>query len=438
MKTSVLHLLLLLCIGQAVAQQSIKSAADFDKVVATAREQHKPIFLDFYTTWCAPCKQMDKLVFSRPDVQQVVTQQFVSARIDAGSSFGLLLKQNFNVEAYPTLLYLDDYQVPLYTQVGSLDAKSFIDLSRKVVGLFSENKPVSYYEQLYEKGERGDAFMKRYLQKMIDANLDVKLSDQLGKYLAKQPADSLYTPDNFQFVLSYVADCNNPYFHVLEQRHTRKLPFATVIKADRSYNKAIKNCLSQAIRNKDNTMFKRIEDVELSDSTNMSPDVTLLRLRLNYYKETDQDSLYIHWMNYYMDKWAGSKDDSLINVAQKAYHRLFQKEKRTAADEAEFIRKWMRGDKETMAINLNDNAFVIYEKNGSVYQLKKALQWSRKSTELLPEAAHFDTYAHLLYKLDQKEEAVKQQKKAIDVARQANEDSKRYEAEYNKMVLGQL
>ena len=139
MKTSILHLLISLCTVQALAQQTINSAADFEKLVLKAREQHKPIFLDFYTTWCVPCQQMDKVVFNRSDVQQLLGNQYTSARIDAGTKFGYLLKQQFKVAAYPTFLYLDNERVPLHTEVGRLDPEAFLILTKRILTIYAAN-----------------------------------------------------------------------------------------------------------------------------------------------------------------------------------------------------------------------------------------------------------------------------------------------------------
>lgn len=70
--------------------------------------------------------------------------------------------------------------------------------------------------------------------------------------------------------------------------------------------------------------------------------------------------------------------------------------------------------------------------------MQRALKWSQKSCELLANPAHFDTYAHLLFRLDNKAEALIQQQKAIDLAKAAKDDSKLYEAEYLKMIQNTL
>ena len=36
--------------------------------LAKAGKEGKNLFVDFYATWCVPCKKMEKTVFTRPEV----------------------------------------------------------------------------------------------------------------------------------------------------------------------------------------------------------------------------------------------------------------------------------------------------------------------------------------------------------------------------------
>jgi len=43
----------------------------------------KKVFIDFYTDWCVYCRKMDKVVFTKPEVIEVLNSEYYSVRFDA-------------------------------------------------------------------------------------------------------------------------------------------------------------------------------------------------------------------------------------------------------------------------------------------------------------------------------------------------------------------
>ena len=73
---------------------------------ATAKKQGMPVLYDFSATWCAPCKQMNKEIFSNTEYASMINEKFVPVRIyddDSGAAVDKLRKR-FNIRAYPTLV----------------------------------------------------------------------------------------------------------------------------------------------------------------------------------------------------------------------------------------------------------------------------------------------------------------------------------------------
>lgn len=52
---------------------------DYDEAIALAKQQHKPVFLDFTGHGCVNCRQVEQLVLAKPEVQQMINQQTVMA-----------------------------------------------------------------------------------------------------------------------------------------------------------------------------------------------------------------------------------------------------------------------------------------------------------------------------------------------------------------------
>jgi len=55
----------------------------FEQAVALNKKAKKQIFIDVYTTWCGPCKMMDKYTFSNPEVARILNENFYPVKLNA-------------------------------------------------------------------------------------------------------------------------------------------------------------------------------------------------------------------------------------------------------------------------------------------------------------------------------------------------------------------
>ncbi len=98
-----------------------------------AKTENKLIFLDFYTTWCLPCRVMDEEVFSLASTGDQIDKNFISYKVDAEKGNGPTLATVFNVYAYPTLLFLDADGNVLERRDGSLSNSKFLNLAKSAL-----------------------------------------------------------------------------------------------------------------------------------------------------------------------------------------------------------------------------------------------------------------------------------------------------------------
>jgi thioredoxin 1 len=87
-------------------------------VLAQAKAQKKLVFVDVYTTWCLPCKVMDQEVFSQSATISYLNDNFIAYKVDAEKGTGGTVSLMYEVEAYPTLLFLDEKGTVLQKREG--------------------------------------------------------------------------------------------------------------------------------------------------------------------------------------------------------------------------------------------------------------------------------------------------------------------------------
>ena len=121
-----LTLLLLAGLLAGTRAQGIAFGSDLDAALAAAEASGKPVLLDAYTTWCAPCRQMERETFALPHVGEAVALRYEPVRLDMESAAGKSVAAQHGVRAYPTLLVLDAEGRELDRSVGYLTEAEFM------------------------------------------------------------------------------------------------------------------------------------------------------------------------------------------------------------------------------------------------------------------------------------------------------------------------
>lgn len=85
-----------------------------DVALRQARSTGKPVFIDFYATWCGPCKILDK-AYLEPAMQKAASR-YIMVKVDVDKNQPIAAK--YGADALPTMLFLNSKGKVLGRKVG--------------------------------------------------------------------------------------------------------------------------------------------------------------------------------------------------------------------------------------------------------------------------------------------------------------------------------
>lgn len=99
----------------------------FAEAKAEAAKTGKLIFIDAYTSWCGPCKMLERNTFTNPELAAKFNATFINMHVEMEHDADAPeLYRTYSVTAYPSLLFIDAKGKLVQRVLGYRDASGLL------------------------------------------------------------------------------------------------------------------------------------------------------------------------------------------------------------------------------------------------------------------------------------------------------------------------
>lgn len=346
-------------------------ASDWEAVLIKAKQENKVIFLDAYTTWCTPCKEMDRNVFTSRRLGDFYNAKFVSVKMNMEEGFGPALAIRYGVNIFPSSLYITGDGTMVYKKTGFQNINHMV--SNGHIAL-DPNKQMRAWENRYNEGDRHADFISNYFIAKYNQG-DGGHIPLINEYFLSQKDWS--THRNTSLLFEFVEDAQDPKFHYILDH----LDHFSQTLGPHIVSEKIEIFANQRL-------YMDVPPPSLEEAESLMTRI-------------DPDNGRLKFSNYRIKRHFENKEYSQYADAT-----------------IEHMKEFPTNDPKV----LNQQAISFYQYIADRDQLNKALTWAKKSSDIEPNLNHLNTVASLYYKLRKKRKAKKYAKKAIKAAKKSGSD----------------
>lgn len=395
----------------------------WEKVLRQARDENRYIFVDCYATWCGPCKQMDRNVYSNDSVGAFMNASFISVKMQMDSTVhdskevrdwhqtALQFEDQFSIFIYPTFLFFEPDGTVVHEGIGELSSGNFLKLAKEAI-----NPQSQYFGMLrkYKNGNLDYASMPELIKKAAhlyqDSVANSIATDYILHYLQDLPDRKLWTKENITFISSY-QKAMPPKCPLFRRYYQNSKIIDSIMDDSRYTDRLINYVIYESIISPAVTLalaghyepnwrhLKKSIDQNYSD---LYAEKNIVLGKVFFYRSAKQ------WKKYAKYLVIRFKEAGIINYPASA--GTFS--------------------------NLNNLAFEIFKYSDNHKELLMALAWVDRALAMeqsvQPSPFALDTKANLLYKLGKKDAAIALEERCVKLAPTSREILDNFE----KMKIG--
>ncbi|SDI58209.1 Thioredoxin-like [Chryseobacterium taeanense] len=255
----------------------------FKDLIAKAKKENKIVFIDAYTSWCGPCKMMERNIFTKKTVGDYYNSNFVNARFDMEKGEGREIAAKFGVRSYPTYLFLNGDGELVSQNFGYMEESMFLSMAQDIN---SPNNKKGTLKERFEKGEKDPEFLINIMRLNSSSDFDFakKASE---RYFENKEKTSELTKDDIGLLLFFLKSSEDKNYKVFTQRKAEIIKFLPE-ETYREFDNQLK--LGKIVEQSIDSQNKKIDDDYFMNMAEPlvgkhDAEVKLNQTKLSYYEQ---------------------------------------------------------------------------------------------------------------------------------------------------------
>lgn len=205
MKRSLATLVIYAGIVSAACAQTEFRNLGYEEALKAAGSEEKLLFMDFYTSWCGPCKKMAREVFPAKAVGEFMNPRFVSIKLDAEKD-GRGAASRYNVKSYPTFIITDSSGKELARLAGAMAPDVLI---KNISESLTPEMSAEMVRLRYEAGERDHRLVHAYAMQLMEARDSKRAVAVVDDHFASLTDSARLSPDNLYILTAFTMGFDN-------------------------------------------------------------------------------------------------------------------------------------------------------------------------------------------------------------------------------------
>ncbi|MEN9521944.1 MAG: hypothetical protein RL065_321 [Bacteroidota bacterium] len=177
----------------------------FTEVLEKAKKENKKVFVDCFTTWCGPCKWMAANTFTDDTVGKFFNHYFINLKMDMEHGEGPSFAPKWQIQAYPTLLFMNNNGSIFKREMGAMPPSKFIEVAKAALGADAN------LDSLIARYKTGNKSLYNLESIILLMQIEKKdYSKYLNEYFNQQKKEEWNNENNFDVIKNYSFDITSP------------------------------------------------------------------------------------------------------------------------------------------------------------------------------------------------------------------------------------